>query len=75
MISNAPNQIIILLPEAGNGWLRKIKPVRPSPHKSRNFRRPVQPIPMYDWKAHRERVARYLRQTQTQRDELQAALY
>jgi hypothetical protein len=73
MISNAPNQIIILLPEAGNGWLRKIKPMRPSPNKLRNPRRPLQPIPSFDRRALCERVARHLRQTQAQREGLKAA--
>jgi hypothetical protein len=72
MMSKTPQPIIIILPEAGTGWIRGARNIRTPPLKPRNPNKPAQPIPTYDWKAHRERVARLLRQTQHQRDELRA---
>jgi hypothetical protein len=69
MIST-PNQIIILVPEASVRWLGGSK--KTTSKKTRNPRRPLQPIPSHDPKELRERVARYLRHTQLQREQLKA---
>jgi hypothetical protein len=72
-MNHTPNQtIVILFQTAGNGWIRQIKPVKPPPAKSRIPNRPPQSIPTFDRRALRERVDRYLRQTQQQRDQLRA---
>jgi hypothetical protein len=66
--------VIFLVPTAGTGWLRKIKPVFPPPAKSRNPNRPVRPIPAINRDELRERVHRYLKQTQPyRREQLRAA--
>jgi hypothetical protein len=76
MTANAPHPaIIILFPDATNGWCRQIKPIKPPPTKPRNPNRPLQPIPCFDRRALRERVHRLLRQTQQQREQLRAAAF
>jgi hypothetical protein len=70
-----PNPIIVFFPDAGTGWLRKIKPIRPSPQRSRNPHRTVQPIPTFDRRALRERVDQFLKQNRLQREQLRAAGY
>jgi hypothetical protein len=67
MTAHVANTIVILVPEAPS-WLggsKKIPPIKP-----RNPNLPVQPIPSFDWKAHRERVSRILRETRRQREVL-----
>jgi hypothetical protein len=64
--------VVILFPTMGNGWTRQIKPIKTPPKKSLIPHRPVQPIPSADRRALLERVHRFLRQTQQQRDLLRA---
>jgi hypothetical protein len=71
------NPIIIFVPlelfTAGNGWIRTPRRIRKLPQKLRNPKRPTQPIPSFDRRALRERVERFLRETQQQREGLRAA--
>jgi hypothetical protein len=71
----APNPVIIILvPQGATGWLRKgSKIIRKLPQKLQDPRRQrAQPIPQFDRAALRERVARFLRETQRQREDLRA---
>jgi hypothetical protein len=72
MRSNAPQPIIIILPEAGGRWIGGTKIVRPSPIKPQNPHRPIQHIPQFDRRALRERVNRLLKQDRHQREGLRA---
>jgi hypothetical protein len=69
----SPQPIIILLPEANIRWIGGSKKLPAK--KPRNPHRPPQPIPTFNRRALRERVARFLEQNKIQREQLRAAAW
>jgi hypothetical protein len=67
---NVPNTIIVLFPDAHVRWIGGSK--KTSPTKSRTPNRPPQPIPTFDRRELRERVARFIEQNKIQRESLRA---
>ena len=71
-ITQGPSPIIILFPAASdvrNGLVRTGKRAK-GIGKAKSLKPPLQPIPTFDRRELRERVVRWLRETQFQRDEL-----
>jgi hypothetical protein len=73
-MSHIPHPAIILLvPSAATGYLRRVDRPWPAPKPTRLPRWAPAPIPSFDRRALRERVTRLLRDNRAQRDGLKAA--
>jgi hypothetical protein len=65
--------IILLVPPTAATWFRRVDRPLPAYKKPRLPRSAQPPIPVVDRKELRQRVARFLKQTERERDGLKAA--